>query len=114
MKNNTFFKIIMIMCFIFIATIFANVCYGASIIINAGSTDLTVGSTTTLTITGSDITGKVSITSSNPSVIALSSSEEWLEDGGATVRATAKAAGRARPAFGEMEAGTGCNNQHNR
>ena len=94
MKNNTFFKTLLIMFVIAVTAIITNVCYGASIVINAGSTDLTVGSATTLTISGNDIAGKVSITSSNPGVIALSTSEEWL-DGTVTVRATAKSAGSA-------------------
>lgn len=92
MKN--IIKILTLVSVIFITAIITNVCYGASITINAGSTDLTVGSATTLTISGSDIIGKISITSSNPNVISISSSEEWLE-GVVTVRATAKSAGSA-------------------
>lgn len=95
MKTNLFCKILVIISVVLTVALISNYAYAASSIsIAAGSTSLTVGSSTTLTIRGNNVIGKINITSSNPGVIALSSSSEWLE-GTVTVRATAKAAGTA-------------------
>ena len=93
MKTNLLYKVLVIVGMILAITLVSNCAYAASSIsIAAGSTSLTVGSSTTLTIRGNNVIGKINITSSNPGVIALSSSSEWIE-GAVTIRATAKAAG---------------------
>lgn len=95
MKTNLLYKVLVIVGMILAITLVSNCAYAASSIsIAAGSTSLTVGSSTTLTIRGNNVIGKINITSSNPGVIALSSSSEWIE-GAVTIRATAKAAGTA-------------------
>ena len=94
MKTNVVKKVFLMAVFILAVAVFSNFSYAASVSIAAGSTSLTVGSSTTLTIRGNNLIGKVNITSSNPAVISLSSSQEWLE-GSVTVRATAKSAGSA-------------------
>lgn len=94
MKKNILIKTIVMCIFVISISLCLNYSYASSISVAAGSTSLTVGSSTTLTIRGNDVIGKVSITSSNPGVISLSSSEEWLE-GVVTVRATAQSEGSA-------------------
>ena len=95
MKTNFLNKIVIVIMLVIAMVLVSNFSYAASsITIAAGSTNLTVGSSTTLTIRGNNVIGKVNITSSNPGVVSLSSSQEWLE-GSVTIRATAKAAGSA-------------------
>jgi len=96
MKTNIIKKVVVIICFVVTMTLVSSFAYAASSLsIAAGSTSLTVGSSTTLTIRANNVTGRINITSSNPGVISLSSSSEWVENGSVTVRATAKAAGSA-------------------
>ena len=96
MKTNLMKKIVVMVIFIMTITLVSSFSYAASsVTIAAGSTSLTVGSSTTLTIRANNVTGRINITSSNPGVVALSSSSEWVENGTVTVRATAKAAGSA-------------------
>lgn len=94
MRANLVKKVVVMIVFVITIALVSNCAYAASISIAAGSTNLTVGSSTTLTIRGNDVIGKINITSSNPGVISLSSSQEWIE-GAVTIRATAKAAGNA-------------------
>lgn len=95
MKTNLLNKLIIVFSLILVIALVSSYSYAASSLsIAAGSTNLTVGSSTTLTIRGNNVIGRVSITSSNPGVISLSSSSEWIE-GAVTVRATANAAGSA-------------------
>lgn len=96
MKTNFARKIVIIIGFVISIVLATSVSYAASSLsIAAGSTSLTVGSSTTLTIRANNVTGRINITSSNPDVISLSSSSEWVENGSVTIRATAKAAGSA-------------------
>ncbi len=61
---------------------------------NASSTSLTVGGTTTLTIKTTNAEGKFTISSSNSSVVAVSSSSEWVSSS-TGITLTAKSAGTA-------------------
>lgn len=67
----------------------------ASSVSMAPSTTLVIGATTTITISGSDVTGRFNISSSNSGVVSLSGSSVWIENNSATITATAKAAGSA-------------------
>ena len=96
MKTNLTQKIVVIIGLILSIALVTSFSYAASsVTIAAGSTSLTVGSSTNLTIRANNVTGRINITSSNPNVISLSSSNEWVENGSVTIRATAKAVGSA-------------------
>lgn len=95
MKKNIILKILVSFAILVTSMLITTVCNAASISISAGSSSLTVGSTTTITIRGNDIAGKINISSSNPNVIAISKTTEWLE-GTVTLKATAKSAGTAK------------------
>ncbi len=71
-----------------------SVCYGASIDLTVGYRIITVGGSTTLNIRGNNAVGKVSITSSNPNVVSVSSSSQWI-DPSASVTLTTKSVGTA-------------------
>ena len=96
MITNLTQKIVVIIGLILSIAFVTSFSYAASsVTIAAGSTSLTVGSSTNLTIRANNVTGRINITSSNPNVISLSSSNEWVENGSVTIRATAKAVGSA-------------------
>ncbi|MCX8075020.1 MAG: cadherin-like beta sandwich domain-containing protein [Clostridia bacterium] len=66
--------------------------YGASVNFTATNTTLEIGGTSTITISGSELVGRFNITSSNSSIVSLSTSSVFV-DNPVTVTATAKAAG---------------------
>jgi VCBS repeat-containing protein len=68
--------------------------YASSINMTAYTT-LEIGGTTTITITGSDVTGRFNISTSNAGIVSLNSSSVWVENNSVSVTATAKAAGTA-------------------
>ena len=72
-------KILFIMALFLIPTFKAN---AASFNVSASSKSVTVGSSVTVNITGSDVTGKVSISSSNPSVLSGGAGDLWIEPSG--------------------------------
>ena len=86
--------------------IMLNVSYAASIGLSVGYRSITVGGSTTLTITGNDAIGKVSITSSNPNVVSVSSSSQWIE-GSASVTLTTKSVGSATITVSAVDMSTG-------
>lgn len=59
------------------------------------SRSLTVGGTNTITITANGCGGKFTISSSDSSVVSVSTSSIWVESGSGTVKITAKKAGTA-------------------
>lgn len=65
----------------------------ASLTLTSSKT-ITVGETQSITI-GSGVTGRVDITSSDPSVVSISTSRLWIENGSASVSITAKKEGSA-------------------
>lgn len=97
MKTNLLYRILIIVGIVIAITMFSNYAYAASVSIAAGSTSLTVGSSTTLTIRGVDLAGRVNITSSNPNVISIdSASSGWVDPTASQVfqvRVSAKSAG---------------------
>lgn len=97
MKTNLLYRILIIVGVVIAITMFSNYAYAASVSIAAGSTSLTVGSSTTLTIRGVDLAGRVNITSSNPNVISIdSASSGWVDPTASQVfqvRVSAKSAG---------------------
>lgn len=64
----------------------------ASFSVSASSKEVTVGSKVTIYINGSDVAGKVNVTSSNTSVLSSSDSSVWIEPNG-QVSFTAKKTG---------------------
>ena len=74
----------------------SNVVLGAgSFSISSSSKSLTKGKTTTISVTANNCAGQFSISSSNPSVVSVSSSSTWLDNSSATITLTAKSAGKA-------------------
>lgn len=63
--------------------------------ISAKSKSLTVGGTTTLSITAKECAGVFTVTSSDSSVIAVGSVPDWIEEETKTVTLTAKKSGKA-------------------
>lgn len=88
------FKIyIIILTFVAISIFTSNV-FGASVDVSVGYSTITVGGSTTMTITGNDAIGKISVTSSDSNVVSVSQSSIWLE-GSASVTLTTKSVGSA-------------------
>lgn len=85
---------IFVIAFMFMTMMFSQNLYAASISMSAYQT-LNIGGTTTITVSGSDATGRFNISSSNTGVVSLSVGSVWIEDNSSTVTATAKAAGTA-------------------
>lgn len=69
--------------------------YGANLTVSSDKATLEIGQTAKIVITGTGITGKVTIASSNSGVITVNKSSIWIENGSITVEATAKGAGSA-------------------
>lgn len=86
-------QILLIMFFIIILLTVTS--YGASLTASSDKTTLEIGQTAKIVITGTGITGKVTIASSNSGVIAINKSSGWIENGSITVEATAKSSGSA-------------------
>lgn len=86
-------QILLIMPFIIILLTVTS--YGASLTASSDKTTLEIGQTAKIVITGTGITGKVTIASSNSGVIAINKSSGWIENGSITVEATAKSSGGA-------------------
>lgn len=63
--------------------------------VSVTSTSVTIGNSVTLTIKGSDIAGKFTITSSNNSVVSLSSSSAWIDNNSQSITLTTKNTGSA-------------------
>ncbi len=86
--------IVSIICLILLSM--CNVVLGAgSFSISSSSKSLTKGETTTISITANNCAGQFSISSSNPSVVSISSSSAWLDNSSTTITLTAKSAGKA-------------------
>lgn len=66
-----------------------------SISVSTSSLSITKGSSKNFTITANNAAGKVNITSSNPSVAAVSTSTEFLDNSSITVRVTGANVGKA-------------------
>lgn len=87
-------KVILIGLMVLIFVLLTYVC-AASSSISASKTTLNIGESATVTLSGSDVTGKFNVTSSNSSVVSISSSTAWIENGSTTITATSKSAGTA-------------------
>ena len=84
---------ILVILMIFALSIFSNVKAAGSFSVSAG-TSMTKGQTSTLTITTTNATGKFTISSSNSSVVSVSTSSVFV-DGSEKVTLTAVNAGKA-------------------
>ena len=88
------FKIYIIILTFLAISIFTSNVFGASIDVSVGYSTITVGGSTTMTITGNDAIGKISVTSSDSNVVSVSQSSIWLE-GSTSVTLTTKSVGSA-------------------
>lgn len=93
MKNIKVLISIFFITLVSILYILPNNVIAVSLTVTASKT-ITVGETGTITI-GNGVTGRVDITSSNPSVASVSTSKLWIENGSASVSITAKKEGTA-------------------
>lgn len=80
--------------FIFIL-FYSSVVQAASFSVSASSNTLNVGKTTTLKIKATDCGGKFTISSSDSSIVSVSSSSEWIESSSKSITLTAKKSGKA-------------------
>ena len=96
MKNKVKNKIVyIIVSFLFMLFTFPCNIFGAgSFSVGAGNTSLNVGGSTTITISTSGCAGVFSIISSNPGVVSVSSSSEFI-DGSINITASAGSVGSA-------------------
>lgn len=92
--NNILRRSAFVIAVLVLSLIFVNTAYGASIGLAVTYSTVTVGESTTLTITGNDAIGMVTITSSNPNVVSVSAGSVWLE-GRTSVTLTTKSVGSA-------------------
>lgn len=83
--------------FAFIATfcLSKGVVSAASLSVTASSSSVTVGSSVIVTVKGSDLAGKFSITSSNGSVLSGGANSFWIENGSVSYTFKANSAGTA-------------------
>lgn len=96
MSKSLKIKLIIILALVFVAIFgFNNMSFAAGISASAKSTQLTVGDTTTLSITANECVGRFSISSSDSSVVSVSSASEWIENTSVSITLTAKKAGTA-------------------
>ena len=65
----------------------------ASFTLSAGSKNISKGSSTKLTIKGSDVTGRFNISSSNSSVVSISEDRAWIENDSYTITLSALSVG---------------------
>lgn len=107
--NNNIKRIVFITTIILIFGMMYGAIYAASIGISVGYSTITVGGSTTMTISGNDAIGKVSITSSNPNVVEVSQSSLWLE-GSANITLTTKSVGEATVTVSSVDMSDGAGN----
>lgn len=69
--------------------------FAANFQISSGNTNLNPGNTTTVNINSGKLTGRYDISSSNNSVVSVSSASEWIENTSKSITLTAKAVGEA-------------------
>lgn len=94
MVNKIKRSVIILISFIFLTLSISSSIYASSISMG-NSTTLEIGGTSIVTVSGSDVTGRFNISSSNSSVVSLSSGSIWVENNSVNVTATAKSAGIA-------------------
>lgn len=70
--------------------------FASSFSISTTSKSVTVGSSTTLTIKASEMAGKFTISTSDSSVVGISSSSEWIDNASKGIKLTAKKIGSAK------------------
>lgn len=76
--------------------LFCEVTSAASYSISVTSNSVTVGNSITLKITGSDVSGRFKVTSSNSSVVSVSNSSLWVENNTQTVTLKTSKVGTAK------------------
>lgn len=72
-----------------------NIAAAASYTIGVTSSGITKGSSTKLTIKGTDVTGRFNIKSSNPAVVSISEDRAWIENSSYTITLNALSVGTA-------------------
>ena len=88
-------RILKILLFDLLLMMFTVRVSAASYSISAGSTNLTKGKSTKLTIKGSDLAGRFNITTSNSNVISISEDRVWIDNNSYSITLTANGVGTA-------------------
>jgi len=89
-------KIIKYLSVIICSFLLFNTCVNAaSYSVSVTSNSVTVGNTVTLTINGSDLAGKFTLSSSNTSVASLSNSSIWLDNNSSSITINTSSVGSA-------------------
>jgi len=88
--KKIFLKLSILLTVFFLGT---SLVEAASFSISAGSKNISKGSSTKLTIKGSDVTGRFNITSSNSSVVSISEDRAWIENDSYTIKLSALSVG---------------------
>lgn len=80
-----------------IVCMFININYinAASYSISVGNKSLSKGNSTKLTISGSDVTGRFNVTSSNSSIVSISEDRAWIENDSYSITLNAVSVGTA-------------------
>lgn len=97
MKNKIKIKrlITILITFVLLALSLGANSYASSVSMSPSYTTLEIGKTKTITITYSGMNGRFDISSSNKSIVSLSTNSVFVGEGTVTLTATAKAAGTA-------------------
>ena len=90
--KKKFLKITILLISVFLLPSIVN---AASYTISVGSSSLSKGNTTKLTIKGSDVTGRFNISSSNSSVVSISEDRAWIENDTYSITLNALSVGTA-------------------
>ncbi len=85
-----------ILTIIFSFGMICNNVFAADYSISVTSKSVTVGNSVSLTIKASGVAGRFNITSSDSSVVSVSSSSEWIDDASKTITLITKKAGSAK------------------
>ena len=88
-------RIVKLMTFLILMFSFSLGVEAASFTVSVGSKSLSKGSTTKLTIKGSDVTGRFNIKSSNSSVVSISEDRAWIENDSYSITLSALSVGTA-------------------
>lgn len=93
--KNTKKKILLGIGILFVSLIILNInVYASSLKVSKSSVTINKGKSTTVTVTGSDVTGDINVSSSNSAVASVSGGG-WIENNSISIKITGKKAGTA-------------------
>lgn len=107
MKINIKSKILLVFTLMILSIGIGITSFGAvgSFSVSPASKEMNIGDTANITITATNCGGKFSIVSSNPDVVVVNSSSEWIEESSKNIVMTAKGAGTATITVSAVDVG---------